>query len=84
MKLALLVPLAGRGRTVAEYRAGSVQPDKRYAPGGGVLEPVDDYLRRLPLAQQGQLKDHVQAAVLAIGMCQRVLDATDPERATIS
>ena len=45
---------------------------------------MEDYLSRLPLAQQGSLKDHVQAAVLAIGMCQRVLDAADPERATIA
>jgi hypothetical protein len=44
---------------------------------------VDGYLGRLPLAEQSHLKDHVQAAVLAIGMCQRTLDATDPERATI-
>ena len=47
------------------------------------MEPGDDYLAQLPLTEQGHLKDHVQAAVLAIGMCQRTLDATDAERATI-
>ncbi len=51
---------------------------------GWAVEPVEDYLAQLPLSEQGHLKDRVQAAVLAIGMCQRTLDVADPERATVT